>query len=57
MVEEKQEKEEKIEVPKYELKDIVTATAPFIVIDGNTASMEEVLMEILTKLDKIEKAI
>lgn len=53
MVEQKETKKE-IKL-RYSLGSIVTGTAPAIICDEKAMSMEEVLVEILNKLDKLEK--
>jgi hypothetical protein len=52
------EKEEKKEVKeKYSIGEVVTGTAPAIIVEGNAISEQEAIVLILNKLERIEKSV
>ncbi|UCD20925.1 MAG: hypothetical protein JSW08_00035 [archaeon] len=51
------EEEKKKVKEKYSLGKVITGTAPAILKDGKAITEQEVLIELLNKLDKIEKAV
>jgi len=58
----KQKEEEQEEIKKevklkYSWGEVITGTAPAIMVDGKPMTEQEALIEILNKLDKIEKSV
>lgn len=56
MAEEKQEVKKETKA-KYIIGEVVTGTAPSIIVDGQAITEQEALVLILNKLDKIEKSV
>jgi len=54
---EEEEVEEKKEDEKYSLGEVITGTAPAIIKDGEAITEQVAIVEILNKLERLEKSV